>query len=208
MTTPSDRALAAANETGELGNWIGERIDGLEFPTDARNWLGAACLHISLTHHISIARLVQVGAPASAFALIRPQIESHLRGLWLIRIASDDEIESVKAGNNPPNSPKIARLLEENGVVDTDSLAKIADGIWPTLCDFAHTGIRVIAGHLRTATIEPSFSDQEIEDTLQVANIWATLAGLALFEMAGMDELAKELGERGVMIAKKGQKTD
>ena len=192
---------SAANQAGGLGNWIGERSNNLSIPNTERARLGAACMHVSLTHHIAIATLLNYGAHASAFALLRPQIDSHLRGLWLLGIATDDEIENVKQGGDPPGSRKLAELLEEKGSFDPDTVGKIAKGVWPAVCDFTHTGIRVISAHLRGDSIDPAFSDEEVVDMLQVSNVWACLAGIALFDLGGRSDLSKELGKRGVEIA-------
>ncbi|MFN7025647.1 MAG: DUF6988 family protein [Pseudorhizobium sp.] len=158
-------------------------------------------MHVSLTHQISIATLINFGAHASAFALLRPQIDSHLRGLWLLGIATEDEIENVKQGGDPPGSRKLAELLEEKGGFDPDTVDRIAKGVWPAVCDFTHTGIRVISAHLRGESIDPAFSDEEVVDVLQVSNVWASLAGIALFDLGGRPDLSEELGKRGVEIA-------
>lgn len=190
-------ALSRAIETsGACINWIGDQVDGLDLAASRRMKLAGACMLVSLTHHGSIPSLIKDGRLVSAFALLRPQIDSYIRGLWIAYLARDEEIDGVCNGDDPPSTRKLILQLEASGHFDPQSLSTIGQAIWPTVCDFTHTGIRVLVRHLTPTEIAPAFEDDEILEVLASADSWAYLAAISIAGLAENDALAKRLLDR------------
>ena len=179
-----------------LSNWIGDRVDNLELRGSDRVRLASACLHIALTHHSSIVALIDGGRYASGFALIRPQIDSYLRGLWLHYIASDEKLAGIPRGDDPPGTRDIMAQLERMGHFDPSTLTQIGVSMWPIVCDYTHTGGRAMTRHLTGNSVEPHFEVEEIIEALQASNAWALMAAIGLAGFANDGVLAAHFLEK------------
>ncbi|WP_407559700.1 DUF6988 family protein [Vibrio parahaemolyticus] len=74
----------------------------LTVKADDRNRLALALMYSSNEHCCSIYELCGKNIPASAFALLRPQLEAYIRGLWVANCASIDEINGIYGGKEFP----------------------------------------------------------------------------------------------------------
>lgn len=74
-------------------NKSNELVDSIEFKSTERNRVVAALFHLSLEHHGSIHLLVQHKHNGSAFALLRPQFEAYVRGLWFMKCATQEQLQ-------------------------------------------------------------------------------------------------------------------
>lgn len=194
--------LNIADQTGQLSNWIGEKIDGKSIPGDFRNRTAAACFHISLSHHVAVASLLSTYRFASAFALLRPLMESYLRGMWLAKVATDHQIENLKNGTELPKSKQIAQALEDLGLCDKLILTNIVKDAWPVYCDFTHTGTRPIYTHMSETGISADIDVEMVNDFCIHCNMWAILSALGLCGLIGNENLTREIGSKGVEISK------
>lgn len=69
-------------------------------------------LHISMEHQDAMEQLIKGERYFSAAALLRPTIEALLRGLWLSRCATDEQIKALLAdGKEPPGYLHIANAI-------------------------------------------------------------------------------------------------
>lgn len=191
--SPADLVANAISLSGRICDWIGERVDSLSIPADDKTRLSGASFHIALTHHVSIATLVRDGRTASAFALLRPQIDGYVRGLWFSTIATEKEIAGVRNGDDPPATRKLMERLETEGYFHPDTFATIGVKIWPTVCDYTHTGIRLLVNHLNATEVAPSFEPEDIVEVLEASNAWAYMAAIGLAGLANNDDLAIRL---------------
>jgi hypothetical protein len=81
-----------------------------QFPASTRVSLLMGYTHVAMTHHYSILRLSLEGADGSVLALMRPLVETCLRGVWLHHVATDDQIERF-VNRQPLNFPEWKRLI-------------------------------------------------------------------------------------------------
>ena len=58
--------------------------------------MSANCFDVSLEYQKAIVLLIENKLIGSAFSLVRLQFEAYIRGLWLIRCATEPEIEKFK----------------------------------------------------------------------------------------------------------------
>ena len=80
-------------ESVKLINYLGKTIGGKGLIISDRNQISGACFEIAIEHHRAIIILINEKTIGSAFALSRCVFESCVRGVWLWKCASDDEIK-------------------------------------------------------------------------------------------------------------------
>jgi hypothetical protein len=187
--------VAEAKRNQTFADWVGGKIDGLQVSADPKVRLASAAFSVSLSHHVAIAGLVIHQQLISACALLRPQIEAYLRGMWLAHLASESELQNVRNGGDPPGVIKITKLLEENDQFEQGSITRIAKSNWPAICDFTHTGIRALVSHLSPMDIGPNFQNDEIVELLQASNAWAHCSALGIAGLASNSQLAESILE-------------
>jgi hypothetical protein len=175
-----------------LSNWIGERVDNLELPHDPKFHVPAICFHIALTHHSGVVALVEQGRTVSGLALLRPLMESYLRGAWVYHVADKAAIDGFVRGTTNPKAHEIVTDLEKVEAFDQKRLSAIKNEIWSDLCDYTHCGGKTIFAHYAGGEIRPMYDDEWLTHALLSADSWALLSGLALVLVAGRNDLGAE----------------
>lgn len=108
---PSEKYTTYLSRTAQLHETVARHRGSLQIPNHPRFVLSfkAGCLSLELA--AGTLRLVQEGNVSAAMALIRPQFECLVRGMWLLYAASDDwilmlsqplTVETAKQGNKAP----------------------------------------------------------------------------------------------------------
>ena len=87
---------AALTSSEQLATSFDRDVNGLEFPATDRARLSAALLDQSHEHHKAIRVLLAASLIGSAFSLARILFETTLRGVWLLRCASDAQVDQFK----------------------------------------------------------------------------------------------------------------
>ncbi|MFN7881462.1 MAG: DUF6988 family protein [bacterium] len=116
---PSEKYTTYLSRTAQLHKAVARHRDSLEIQNHPRVILSfkSGCLSLELA--AGTLRLAQDGNVSSAMALIRPQFESVVRGMWLLYSASDDwiaklsqplTVEAAKEGNK---APMLKQMLED-----------------------------------------------------------------------------------------------
>jgi len=189
----SPAMAARLGRSRTLADELWTEVELLELSAETRSRMAGACFGIALTHHLGIIELLERGLSPSASALLRPQIDSYVRGLWLSHSATDEQIQGIQAGNDPPDTRKIAAQLEREQVLDAGHLSGVTDTIWGAVCDFTHTGIRQMARFMTETSLEPNLPHEEIEELLGASDAWSLLAAVGIAGLCKDDELANRL---------------
>ncbi len=125
---------------------------------------------LSLEHATAALALVSQGLVPSAFALMRPQFEALVRGIWLLHAASDNWVEklsepltaeSAKRANEGPMLAEMLKQLEASedapGQI-VEQLKQSRDVTWKALNSYAHGGLhplsRVLTGYPAELTFD------------------------------------------------------
>jgi hypothetical protein len=166
-----------------------------DVPSDTRTRVGAGLINISMSHHSGIVKLYEGQSYASAFALIRPAVDSFLRAEWILHVATDKAINAFVGGDDPPGAFQVIKKLEETGIYDAGLLEGIIRPIWGLVSDFTHGGGKLVVRHLTEDSIGPAFKEDELINVLDAANGWMLVAAAAIAEIRGDDELAGKLME-------------
>ena len=179
-------------ESKQLANWIGEKAENLELPHDPKFHVPACCFHVALTHHTAIIVLLEQGRTASGLALLRPLMESYLRGAWVYHAADKAALDRFVRGKNDLKVSEIIADLEQVEAFDQKRLSAIKKEVWSDLCDFTHCGGKTIFAHYAGDEIRPTYDEEWLCGALSSANGWALMSGLALVLVAGRNDLGMQ----------------
>ena len=142
-----------------------------------------------MEHQLAFLLLMRSNYYGAALALIRSQMESLIRMLWIARCATDYQVNQIGA-NRGFEFPTL-RLMTE--AIDTayrtgGFFGRLKSGTWKLLCDFTHTGMRQVFRRFKGKIIEPNYTPTSMLTATNMVNAAVLLAGAALFEQMGYQE--------------------
>jgi hypothetical protein len=120
---------------------------------------------LSLEHATGAFALISINLLPSGYALMRPQYESLVRGIWLLHAASDSwieklgeplTVETAKRANEGPMLAEMLKGLEASSTAPqalVGQLKEFRDITWKALNSYAHGGLHPLA---RTVTGYPA----------------------------------------------------
>lgn len=179
-----------------LIQWMDQRIDGLEISSDERTRISAACFDITLEHQKAIVLLVANQLIGTAFSLVRLLFEAYIRGLWLGKCASDQEIEKYKKNRLDKTFATLIQEIEQIEGFQEGVLSKAKTANWKAMNSYTHSGFFQSVRRNKDDTIEPNYDVDEILEVLGFTNSIGMLTALQVSLMAGDEEFAKDLLER------------
>ena len=155
----------------------------LTIASDDRTRLGVGCLQISATHHQSIVLLIEHNCHASAFALLRPLFESFIRGVWIIRKASEEELQRYKSDCSfgLDNLFKAVITLDK---YDESSFKNINPSMINTMHSLTHAGFSANVRHQTESGIESNYTCEELRNLLDFSNVIAKIASCEILDAA------------------------
>lgn len=172
-------------------HWVHQKLDGLKVPalqTSKRAAIAAGCFHVAVGHQQGIFVLVTNQVFGSALTLIRPIVEAYLRGMWLLYVASDEQVD--QAGRDQfPDGKRIMRELQS---VEGLPVSWVGDNWWTRLCSYTHTGYQQIGSRLTTAGLADNYDEVEITTALTWANGMALLSVMQFAALTNSEQLAVE----------------
>jgi hypothetical protein len=149
---------------------------------------------LSLEHAFSARVLLEQGRFASAIALLRPQFECLVRGMWLLYAASDTWVakfaepltaESAKQANEGLGLAKMLDALEAAPTAPAPIVAQLReykDVAWKAMNSYTHGGLHPLA---RTLS---GYSAQLIYDVTRNANALVALCAQLQSILTGAPE--------------------
>jgi|CXWL01.1.fsa_nt_gi hypothetical protein len=182
-----------------FGAWLHERTNGLVFKVDERMNIAEGFFYLAQEHHDAIIVLVRARLYGSAWALARPLLEAYVRGTWLLRHASQAELESFMKGKCPKFNQLITAIgnKPETGGAWLEEIQKKA---WPGLNDYTHGGASQISQRFTKDAIESAYSEKILADLFAITREVAIFVAAELFVLAGQESLLEQLGEKAAEI--------
>lgn len=186
-----------SNRGAEIRSRLRELLSRHEYPLDknldTKTTLLGAYVDIALEHHEAILLLIKAKLLGSAFALVRPLVETMLRALWINAVAKKSQIG--KASQDKLKFPCMSQMLVEiDQTYDTGSLFQTFKGPnWRAMCSYAHSGALQIGRRFTNGEVKPSYSDGEILEVLNVTNTAVILLTIAFFKSMGCQREADEI---------------
>ena len=148
-----------------------------------RRTLLMAYFDICMEHIQSIHVLVKAKLYGSAFALVRPFYETYYRALWMLKIATNDEVEKIMKGkfNFLNMGTKIKEL--DSIYTGTDFFDNLKSDSWGAMNDYTHSGILQLSRRWTNDELAPNYEESEIVEVLN-----ATRMVLLLFTFVVLKE--------------------
>ncbi|WP_146150128.1 DUF6988 family protein [Photobacterium frigidiphilum] len=165
----------------------------LTVKADDRNRLALGLMYASNEHCCSIYELCGKNIPSSAFALLRPQLEAHVRSLWVARCASMDEINGIYAGKEFPSKNVILTAITELEEFRDGVFKDKVNQMWKLLCDFTHGGGVQGAWHIGRHEIGSYFEKCQIETLYGLTCNISYLNSIAMAKVCNSEAIATKL---------------
>lgn len=176
-------------------NRCNELVDSIELKSDDINRVVAALFHLSLEHYGSIHLLVLHKQNGSAFALLRPQLESYIRGLWFMKCATQEQLQSFIDNNNPPNIDTLIKEVEKHPGYEEGVLSNLKENVWGSLCGFTHGGYVQVSWRITPEEITSDFSEDHLVNLVITSCALSLQAYVAIAILVDNAELATSIKE-------------
>ncbi|MEZ8518253.1 hypothetical protein AB6D50_22385 [Vibrio cyclitrophicus] len=168
-------------------------LHGVHFRHVDRNIISSTLLHLSLEHYESIIRLLESGLHGSAFALLRPQRDAFLRGIWYLRCATDDHLIKFRAGKEPPAIKKMLKQVETTPGYTHGELSTLMAANQNVMHDYTHGGSHQSFTRDKNGRIASGASLVQQDWLIRQALLLSFLAALELTHVANEREKSNEL---------------
>lgn len=190
MTLP-----ALISEAKALTVWLHEHTNGKDVPNSVRATTGMAILQLSLDIADAIVILLEARLPGSALSLGRPLFEGYVRGYWLLRCASDSQIEAFNNGT----CPKFPNLLKAIGTDPESGAAWIhanAKANMVAFHDLTHGGNEHVKRRMSSSGVEPSYPNVELEALVKLGIEIRIRIGAELLSLMNDKAATEELNRK------------
>jgi hypothetical protein len=173
---------------------IWSQLSGATVPSSLRNDLVWAYVSIAIGHHRAIHHLAAKHQTVASLALLRPQIETWFRGMWVHLIATDDQVNAIRErGDEPfPRFRQMAADLDHRYVSD-GWLQTFADQ-WTSLNGYTHSGLEQLGRQFRDdGTIGPNYPENLVIDGLVLSGTTSIGCIVPIFRGVGLNDKADAL---------------
>lgn len=163
-------------ESELLADWIDGQISGLKISNDIRTRIAVGCLDMVHEHQRAIVELVIKQLYGSALALMRPQFDSLVRGIWFHRCASDEDLVLFQKDKL---DKKIRIQISDIEKIDSFSVRFLSitrQKTWDALCSYTHSGFLQITRRNKPNEIGPNYKPEELVDALDYSGVFGLLA--------------------------------
>jgi hypothetical protein len=179
-----------------LIHWLDEKLNGLSLVASERTKLSAAAFDIAHEHHKAIVLLIHNKLPGSAFALVRPLLESYLRGEWILHCASDQDIAKIIRDERRVTFEQLVNDIEALEGFRVGALSRLKGRTWNTLNSYTHSGFMQLVRRLTSETIEANYDDDELVEVLRFCSSFAIVSAIGSAQVAQNQVLAEALLEK------------
>jgi len=190
------RLASAIEYHRELGNWAVARLIGKESHADRRISFPARCFDVTIEHQNAIVVLCANRYFGSAFALVRILFEACVRGVWLRRCATDQELSEYNSDTLDKKFYLILEQVEEVDGFGCSVLGKVKEKHWKAMNSYTHTGSRQLNRRLAGDSLGPNYQDNEILEVLGFASTMCLFAAQQIALLSGDLSLANEMTEK------------
>ncbi len=147
----------------------------------------ATLFQTALEHHSAIQLLVSHTIPlnGSAAALLRPQFEAYIRGVWLHRCAKDSDIKKFCKEDKLPKIDLLIEQIEKLPAFANGVLSKKKKELWNIMCSLIHGGMLQITNRISATEIADNYTDEQVSEILNFA---CSVTQMVLVGLAGLIE--------------------
>lgn len=182
----------AMERSTQFGIWLHAKYNESEWKCDDKQRGTLALLQHVLDIGDAIIVLLDKRLPGPALTLARPLFEGYVRCYWLSRIASDVEFSRALRGKIP-TFKDILNVVGEDAESGAAWIQANKVANWTSFNDLTHGGGEHILRHVTETSIEPTYSDDEIERLLAFALEVPIRVGVEIFALADDGEKMEAL---------------
>lgn len=187
------RTLSGAQD---LHHWIAQRQDGIEIPQQRSSLVPGLLFDLAIEHHVGIVHLAAARVNGPAFALLRAGMEALVRGAWLQRCATPEQVENfVERETLSLSFGDLVEAVEKHADFDDKLLSNLKHSSWKAMNSYTHGGMLQLGRRIKGGVIEPNFAPEEVIEVLKAAGTFALLALRQIAHLASQDALSKEVDE-------------
>ena len=154
-------------------------------------------LYVAFNHCDGIQTLAEKRNFASAFALVRPLLESSFRAIWLHRCATDHELIKCIETDEWKSAWNLVNKIETE-MNFSPTLSKMWSDLRPSMHSYTHGGIEIAIRHITDeSTITPNVSDEEVLQLMQIVGLMSWLIFAEFIDLSNSEEqipLYEEIG--------------
>jgi hypothetical protein len=172
-------------EHRDLQHWFDQQLSELPYPDSARNRLACACFDMVLEHYKAITELVYLRLPGSAFSLSRSLFESCVRGIWLHRCATENEISRYERDKFGKRMHELITDIEHTEGFESKTFSKTQGQTWGTLNSLTHSGYEQLGRRFNGNIQEPSYAES---DQMIILNHAKALALITVYMISLVSE--------------------
>jgi hypothetical protein len=162
-----------------------------EYASETKTHLLVAYLDIALEHHEAVALLIKTKLYGSAFALVRPLLETLFRALWINGCATPDQVQEVAHRDDTkfPRMDQLVAIIDQTYATD-NFFASIKNASWAAMCSFTHSGLSQLVRRFTDGDVKPNYRDVEIVQVLNNTNTAIILLSRMFFLSADCENEA------------------
>jgi hypothetical protein len=157
-------------------------LHGLSLKHDDRSRTAAALFAIAQQHQSAILILLRNKPPlqATAFSLLRLLLETTVRGVWVLRCATETQVQNVIEGKQKQLDmssifASVDKALSDSAGHDVPAKS-LYEKHWKVLSAYTHGYEQQVQRWIATKDIEPSYPEEEIEELISHSDRIAKLA--------------------------------
>lgn len=180
----------------DLNNWLWEGIDGTETPPKLGTKTAMCCFDLVIEHHRAITTLIDLKMYGSATGLMRSVFETFVRGVWLNKCASPEEVEQYLEDNFRMEFWLLLKRVEELAGFSDKVLSAVKKNSWAALNSYTHGGGIALSRRINGDFIEPNYSIDELVEMLKFSGTFALLAFQQIMQSSGKLDLEQEAIQR------------
>ena len=162
------------------------------YSDDERSVWVAGCMNLALEHHKAISLLIQWQLTGSAFALVRPMVDTVMRALWINKVASDEEVKRAR-DDDKYVFPPMPQMIEAVRTAYGDDKFFQFTSAWDAMHSYTHSGARQIARRYTGTDLKPSYTEGAKVEALNLTNHGVLFLAEKFFESTGHQPEADEI---------------
>jgi uncharacterized protein DUF6988 len=161
------------------------------YPDDTRSVWVAGSIGVAFEHHEAISLLINRQLTGSAFALVRPMVDTVVRAHWINAVARDDQVEQARQDQNV--FPSMSDMSQAVGkAYGAEELFQRFTSEWGAMCSYTHSGARQIGHRFNSTDIKPSYKEGAIVQGLNLTNMALLFLAWMFFMSTGHQPEADE----------------
>jgi len=170
---------------------VWSQLSGATVPSSPRDDLVWAYVAIAIGHHQAIHSLVTQHLIASASALLRSQIETFFRGLWVNAVATEEQVNAIRGGSDKP-FPVFRQMAEDlDAFYGADGWLRGFVDHWATLNGYTHSGLEQLGRQFRDDnTLGPNYPDELVMELVVTSGTVSIGCIVPIFRAMGLNDKA------------------